>query len=319
VSPSPNRQILLASRPEGEPKPDNFRLVVSEAPEPAEGQVLLRTLWLSLDPYMRGRMSAAKSYAKPVEVGAVMTGGTVSEVAAARHRGFQVGDLVLGFAGWQEYALSDGKGLTKLDPAAAPVSTALSVLGMPGMTAYVGLLGIGEPKSGETLAVAAAAGPVGSAVGQIGKLKGCRVVGIAGGPDKVRYLRDELGFDAALDHRTLDFAGRLREAAFLQVVQLDRPPLVGRQFRQGVCQLDNAVGPRSGLARRRIERGEPRRHARVRIAERLVDRLLKGGVAAAAREPASRTGEVVREDDPQPREELGLRPPTKLVALLVCV
>jgi NADPH-dependent curcumin reductase len=212
VSPSPNRQILLASRPEGEPKPDNFRLVVSEAPEPAEGQVLLRTLWLSLDPYMRGRMSAAKSYAKPVEVGAVMTGGTVSEVAASRHQGFQVGDLVLGFAGWQEYALSDGKGLTKLDPAAAPVSTALSVLGMPGMTAYVGLLGIGEPKPGETLAVAAAAGPVGSAVGQIGKLKGCRVVGIAGGPDKVRYLRDELGFDAALDHRALDFADRLREA-----------------------------------------------------------------------------------------------------------
>src|SRR5918995_1437443 len=120
---SPNRRIVLASRPEGEPKPDNFRLVTSEAPTPADGQVLLRTLWLSLDPYMRGRMSAAKSYAKPVELGAVMTGGTVSEVAASRHWGFQVGDLVLGFAGWQDYALSDGKGLRKLDPAAGPVST----------------------------------------------------------------------------------------------------------------------------------------------------------------------------------------------------
>ena len=209
---SPNRRIVLASRPEGEPKPDNFRLVTSEAPTPADGQVLLRTLWLSLDPYMRGRMSAAKSYAKPVEPGAVMTGGTVSAVAASHHPGFEVGDIVLGFAGWQDYALSDGKGLRKLDPAAAPVSTALGVLGMPGMTAYVGLLGIGEPKPGETLAVAAAAGPVGSAVGQIGRLKGCRVVGIAGGPDKARYLQDELGFDAALDHRAPDFADRLREA-----------------------------------------------------------------------------------------------------------
>src|SRR5918994_5483424 len=209
---SPNRRIVLASRPEGEPKPDNFRLVTSEVPTPADGQVLLRTLWLSLDPYMRGRTSAAKSYAKPVEPGAVMTGGTVSAVAASRHPGFEVGDIALGFAGWQDYALSDGKGLRKLDPAAAPVSTALGVLGMPGMTAYVGLLGIGEPKPGETLAVAAAAGPVGSAVGQIGKLKGGRGVGVAGGPDKVRYLRDELGFDEGLDHREPGFPDRLREA-----------------------------------------------------------------------------------------------------------
>jgi hypothetical protein len=208
----PNRQIVLASRPEGEPKPENFRLVTSEAPEPAEGQVLLRTLWLSLDPYMRGRMSAAKSYTRPVEIGEVMTGGTVSRVAASRHPDFEASDVVLGFGGWQDYTVSDGRGLRTLDPAAAPVSTALGVLGMPGMTAYVGLHAIGLPKPGDALVVAAAAGPVGSAVGQMGKIKGCRVVGIAGGPEKVRYLKEELGFDAALDHRAPDFPGRLRDA-----------------------------------------------------------------------------------------------------------
>jgi NADPH-dependent curcumin reductase CurA len=207
-----NRQILLASRPEGEPRADHFRLVTAESPDPAEGQVLLRTLWLSLDPYMRGRMSAAKSYAKPVEVGEVMGAGTVSEVVVSRKPDFAVGDIVLGFSGWQEFSVSDGKGLTKLDPAAAPLSTALGVLGMPGMTAYSGLLTIGRPQPGETLVVAAASGPVGSAVGQIGKLKGCRVIGVAGSPDKVRYVKDELGFDSALDHRAPDFADRLREA-----------------------------------------------------------------------------------------------------------
>jgi hypothetical protein len=210
--PDPNRQIVLASRPEGEPKPENFRLVTSEAPKPAERQVLLRNLWLSLDPYMRGRMSAAKSYAKPVEIGEVMTGGTVSRVAASRHPDFEAGDIVLGFGGWQDYTVSDGRGLRTLDPAAAPVSTVLGVLGMPGMTAYVGLHAIGLPKPGDTLVVAAAAGPVGSAVGQIGRIKGCRVVGIAGGPEKVRYLREELGFDAALNHREPGFPDRLREA-----------------------------------------------------------------------------------------------------------
>ena len=207
-----SRRIVLASRPHGEPQESDFRLETAPIPEPGPGQVLLRTLWLSLDPYMRGRMSDAKSYAKPVGIGEVMTGGTVSEVLGSNHPGFAPGDIVLGMSGWQEHAVSDGAGLRKLDPKAAPVSTALGVLGMPGMTAYVGLNNIGRPQPGETVVVAAAAGPVGSLVGQIAKLKGCRAVGIAGGPDKCRYLTDELGFDAAVDHRAPDMAERLRAA-----------------------------------------------------------------------------------------------------------
>ncbi len=207
-----NRKIVLASRPEGAPKASNFRLEQSPPPEPRDGQVLLRTLWLSLDPYMRGRMSAARSYAKPVEVGEPMVGGTVNEVVASKHPDFKPGDVVLGYAGWQDYAVSDGAGLRKLDARRAPVSTALGVLGMPGMTAYAGLLTIGQPKGGETVAVAAATGPVGSLVGQIAKIKGCRAVGIAGGQDKCRYLMDELGFDAAVDHRSKNFPDELRQA-----------------------------------------------------------------------------------------------------------
>ncbi len=207
-----NRQIVLASRPEGAPQPSNFRLEQSPAPEPRDGQVLLRTLWLSLDPYMRGRMSAARSYAKPVEVGEPMVGGTVNEVVASKHPDFKRGDVVLGYAGWQDYAVSDGAGLRKLDARRAPVSTALGVLGMPGMTAYAGLLTIGQPKPGETVAVAAATGPVGSLVGQIAKIKGCRAVGIAGGQDKCRYLVDQFGFDAAVDHRSKNFPDELRQA-----------------------------------------------------------------------------------------------------------
>ncbi len=207
-----NRKIVLASRPEGAPQPSNFRLEQSPPPEPRDGQVLLRTLWLSLDPYMRGRMSAARSYAKPVEVGEPMVGGTVNEVVASKHPDFKPGDVVLGYAGWQDYAVSDGTGLRKLDARRAPVSTALGVLGMPGMTAYAGLLTIGQPKPGETVAVAAATGPVGSTVGQIAKLKGCRAVGIAGGKDKCRYLLDELGFDAAVDHRSKNLPDELKEA-----------------------------------------------------------------------------------------------------------
>lgn len=207
-----NRRIVLASRPEGEPTLENFRLEMAQLPEPGPGEVLLRTRWLSLDPYMRGRMSPAKSYAKPVEIGDVMEGGTVAEVVASRNDAFREGDLVLGRSGWQEWAVSDGVGLRKLDPNAAPVQTALGILGMPGMTAYVGLLNIGQPKQGETLAVAAATGPVGATVGQIAKLKGCRTVGIAGGPDKCRALLEEFGFDAAVDHRAPDFPDRLEEA-----------------------------------------------------------------------------------------------------------
>jgi NADPH-dependent curcumin reductase len=207
-----NRQIILVSRPYGEPSPENFKLAEAAIPAIGDGQVLLKTKYLSLDPYMRGRMSDAKSYVPPFAIGEPLGGQTVSEIAASKNPNFAVGDIVLGFAGWQEYAVSSGSELRKLDPAIAPVSTALGVLGMPGMTAYTGLLNIGLPKQGETLAVAAAAGPVGSAVGQIGKIKGCRVVGIAGGKEKTSYLVNELGFDAAVDHRSPNLKEELKAA-----------------------------------------------------------------------------------------------------------
>jgi NADPH-dependent curcumin reductase CurA len=207
-----NRRILLAARPVGEPKETDFRLVEEPVPAPGPGQVLVRTLWLSLDPYMRGRMSDAKSYAAPVEIGQVMVGGAVSRVVVSNHPGFAPGDIVEGRTGWQDYALSDGAGLRKVDPALGPISTAVGVLGMPGMTAYTGLLTIGQPKPGETVVVSAASGAVGSVVGQIARIQGARVVGIAGGERKCTYLLDELGFDAAVDHRAPDFAERLRAA-----------------------------------------------------------------------------------------------------------
>jgi NADPH-dependent curcumin reductase CurA len=205
-------QIRLAKRPEGEPGDDAFAVTHDDVPALEDGQLLLRVVYLSLDPYMRGRMSAAKSYAAPVEVGDVLVGGTVAEVVSSRHPDFAAGDLVLSYSGWQTHALSDGRGLRKLDPSRAPVSTALGVLGMPGFTAYAGLLEIGRPKPGETVVVAAATGPVGSAVGQIAKVKGARAVGIAGGPDKCRALLEELGFDAAVDHRSETFADDLAAA-----------------------------------------------------------------------------------------------------------
>ena len=206
------KRVLLAARPVGEPKESDFRIEYMPVPAPANGEMLLRTLWLSLDPYMRGRMSDAPSYAKPVEIGQVMEGRTVSEVVTSRREGFATGDIVLSPHGWQTHGISDGKGVRKIDPALAPVSTALGVLGMPGMTAYTGLLDIGAPQTGETVVVSAASGAVGSVVGQIAKIKGARAVGIAGGPDKCRYVTEELGFDACLDHREDDLAGRLKEA-----------------------------------------------------------------------------------------------------------
>jgi NADPH-dependent curcumin reductase CurA len=169
-------------------------------------------LYLSLDPYMRGRMSAAKSYAAPVEVGAVVEGGTVAEVVESRHPDFVAGDVVLSHSGWQSHALSDGAALVKLKDWPAPLSTALGVLGMPGFTAYAGLLTIGQPKEGETVVVAAASGAVGSAVGQIARIKGARAVGIAGGPQKCAIVRDEFGFDAVVDHRSATFAEELSAA-----------------------------------------------------------------------------------------------------------
>jgi len=207
-----NKQLLLASRPEGMPKPENFRVAEVPIPAPEEGEVLLRILYLSLDPYLRGRMSAAKSYAQSVEIGHVMEGGTVAEVVESRHKNYARGEVVLSYSGWQTHAVSDGRDLRKLDPAAAPVTTALGILGMPGFTAYAGLLTIGKPKPGETVVVAAASGPVGSGVGQIARIKGARSVGIAGGPAKCDFVVKELGFDACLDHHASDLAERLKEA-----------------------------------------------------------------------------------------------------------
>ncbi len=207
-----NRQIVLAARPVGAPKPSDFRLVEGAAPQPGAGEMLCETIYLSLDPYMRGRMSDAPSYTPPVEVGGVMAGGTVARVVESDAQGYAPGDFVVGYGGWQDYSVSDASGMRKLDPSTAPISTALGVLGMPGMTAYSGLLEIGKPKDGETLVVAAASGAVGSVVGQIAKIKGCRAVGIAGGSEKCAYVTDELGFDACVDHRAPDFAAALESA-----------------------------------------------------------------------------------------------------------
>ncbi|MBB5212609.1 NADP-dependent oxidoreductase [Microbulbifer hydrolyticus] len=208
-----NRRLVLASRPTGAPSNDNFRLEQTDIPKPADGQVLLRTVFLSLDPYMRGRMSDAPSYAEPVAIDDVMVGGTVNRVVESKLEGFSAGDWVLSYTcGWQDYALSDGTMLINLGTGPTHPSLALGLLGMPGFTAYMGLLDIGAPKEGETLVVAAATGPVGATVGQIGKLKGCRVVGVAGGPEKCDFAVKELGFDTCIDHYADDFDQQLAAA-----------------------------------------------------------------------------------------------------------
>jgi NADPH-dependent curcumin reductase CurA len=207
-----NRRIVLASRPFGAPAQNNFRIETQSIPVPAQGEFLVRTVYLSLDPYMRGRMSDEPSYAPPVQIGDVMVGLTVSRVELSHHPDFAVGDLVLCPSGWQEYAISNGKGAFNLGTRMKRPSYALGVLGMPGFTGYMGLLDIGKPKPGETVVVAAATGGVGSAVGQIAKLKGCHVVGVAGGVDKCRYAVEELGFDECLDHRSPELKERLARA-----------------------------------------------------------------------------------------------------------
>jgi NADPH-dependent curcumin reductase len=207
-----NRRIVLNSRPVGAPTAANFRIEEGSIPVASKGQVVLRTQYLSLDPYMRGRMSDAASYAAPTAIGEVMGGSTVSRVEASLNADYKVGDVVLGYSGWQDYAVADGTSLTKLDPNMAQPSLALGVLGMPGFTAYMGLLDIGQPKAGETVVVAAASGAVGSVVGQIAKLKGCRAVGVAGGADKCRFVVDELGFDACIDHHSKAFPALLAAA-----------------------------------------------------------------------------------------------------------
>src|ERR1700740_1242752 len=206
------RQIVLAARPQDRPKPSDFRLEETEIPTPSAGQVLLRVEYLSLDPYMRGQMDDRKSYAAPVPLGGVMEGESVATVVASPHPGYSEGDIVLAQTGWRTHALSDRADLRKLDPAVAAVTTGLGVLGMPGFTAYVGLRLIGKPQPGETVVVAAASGPVGSLVGQLAKLSSARAVGIAGGPDKCAYVKNELRFDAAIDHRAPDFPAQLAAA-----------------------------------------------------------------------------------------------------------
>ncbi len=208
-----NMQVLLARRPEGQVQTSDFKIVETPLPDIADGQLLVRNHYLSLDPYMRGRMNAVKSYAPSVNIGDVMVGGTVGQVLASRHAGFKVGDLVVGFLGWQLYGVSDGTALMRIDESGIPLSAYLGVMGMPGATAYVGLLDIGQPKPGETVVVSAASGAVGSVVGQIAKIKGCRAVGIAGGPDKCAYVVEELGFDACIDYKQGRLAEDLAKAA----------------------------------------------------------------------------------------------------------
>src|SRR5882757_4480153 len=207
-----NRRIVLARRPKGAPSAEDFRLESEPVPVPGPNQVLLRTRYLSLDPYMRGRMNEGRSYVAPVALGAPMTGQTVSVIEDSHNSAFKVGELVLANVGWQDYGLSDGRDLVRIDAAMPRPSYALGVLGMPGLTAYVGLLDIGQPKAGETVVVAAATGAVGSVVGQIARIKGARAVGIAGGKDKCDYVTGELGFDACVDHRAADFPEQLKAA-----------------------------------------------------------------------------------------------------------
>ena len=206
------KQIVLASRPKGPPTAENFRLETVPMPALPTGGLLLRVLYLSLDPYMRGRMDDAKSYAKPVGVGEVMSGESVCEITASDRPGYAVGDIALAHTGWRTHAAWSGPALRKLDPKLAPITTGLGVLGMPGFTAYSGLYVIGKPKAGETVVVAAASGPVGALVGQLAKMVGARAVGIAGGAEKCRYLIEELRFDAAIDHKAADFPEKLAAA-----------------------------------------------------------------------------------------------------------
>jgi NADPH-dependent curcumin reductase len=207
-----NRQWVLERRPQGQVREDDFRLVEAEVPALGDGQVLVQVHYLSLDPYMRGRMEESRSYAAPQPLGGVMVGGTVGAVLESRNPAFSAGDTVVGMGGWQEYFVSDGAGLSKVDPRAVPESAFLGVAGMPGVTAWYGLKRIGQPKQGETVLVSAAAGAVGSVVGQLAKLLGCRAVGVAGGPAKCGHVVKDLGFDVCVDYKAADFREALKQA-----------------------------------------------------------------------------------------------------------
>ncbi len=259
-----NRRIVLASRPEGMPTPANFRLEEAPVPEPRHGEVLVRALWLSLDPYMRGRMSAAKSYAAPNPVGEVMTGGVCGRVEKSQNPAFKEGEIVQGFAlGWQDYAIASAGDIRKVDPSLAPISTSVGILGMPGMTAYFGLLDVGRPVPGDTVLVSAASGAVGAAVGQIAKIGGCRVVGTVGSDEKAAFITDELGFDAAINYRTTDnlrhavrdacpdgvdvyfdnVGGPVTDAAFANLAQWGRVAICGQISQYNLTEEE--YGPRS--------------------------------------------------------------------------
>jgi NADPH-dependent curcumin reductase CurA len=259
---SVNRQFVLASRPTGLPEEANFKLIETPIPEVKDGEFLARAMYISVDPYMRGRISQAKSYAAGVEIGGLMVAGGIARVVESKNANFAVGDIVDPYMGWQEYVISNGRGLRKLDPAIAPVSTALGVLGMTGMTAYFGLLDVCNPKPGETVVVSGAAGAVGSLVGQIAKLKGCKTVGIAGDDDKVAWICADCGFDAAFNYKTTDnygaklkelcpngidvyfdnVGGAITDAVFMQINTFARLSICGQ-----ISQYNNAkpeMGPR---------------------------------------------------------------------------
>ncbi len=206
-----NLRVLLKSRPVGFPTEEDFQIVESSIPEPEEGEILVKVEWLSLDPYMRGRMNDAKSYASPVEIGEVMVGGAAGTVVNSRSPAFSVGDTVEGRLGWQSYALSDGSGVRKVDETLGPLQTSIGILGMPGLTAYFGFLDVCEPNPGETVVVSAASGAVGQIVGQIAKIMGCKVIGTAGSDSKVQYIVDELGFDSGINYKTQNVGEALDE------------------------------------------------------------------------------------------------------------
>ena len=256
-----NRQFVLDSRPAGLPEESNFKLIETPIPELKDGEFLARAMpSLSVDPYMRGRISQAKSYAAGVEIGGVMVAGGVARVVESKNPNFAIGDVVDVYMGWQEYVISNGRGIRKLDPSLAPVSTALGVLGMTGMTAYFGLLDVCNPKPGETVVVSGAAGAVGSIVGQIAKIKGCRTVGIAGGDDKVEWILKECGYDAAFNYKTTDnygaklkgsfcpngidvyfdnVGGTITDAVFMQINTFARLSICRGRFRSTVTQNRN--------------------------------------------------------------------------------
>jgi NADPH:quinone reductase len=257
-----NKQVLMAARPVGLPRESDFELVERAVPELSDGEFLVRIIWLSVDPYMRGRMRDAASYVKPLEIGEVMGGGAVGEVVESRHTGFAVGEKVEGMFGWQKFAVSDGAGIRKIDPALAPISTALYALGMPGMTAYFALLETGKLKDGETVVVSGAAGAVGILVGQIAKIHGCRVIGIAGSDEKIEYIKRDLGFDEAFNYKSTkgyteklaelcpdgidvyfdNVGGRLTDAAFMNLAVGARIVICGQISQYNLQRPE--VGPR---------------------------------------------------------------------------